>query len=76
MQVIAQQSTEHPKNVHGVEYRCRSVDELIEVEGLCVVRQNENTNQEAEVGKTSGNKCLLRRMDSGRVGVVESNQKI
>ena len=62
--------------VHGVEYRCRSVDERIEVEGLCVVRQNENTNQEAEVGKTSGDKRLLRRMDSCRVGVIESNQKI
>ena len=49
--------------------------------GLLVVltqarRQNQNTNQETEVGKTGHDKCFLRCRDCGRQFIEETDEQI
>ena len=62
--------------MHCCQSRARTVDEGIEIKRLGIIRQDEDTNQEAEVGKTSGDERLLRCVDGSRVGVIETDEQV
>ena len=48
----------------------------LEVEGLAVERQNQNTDKEAEVGEAGDDKRLLRGRNGCRTLIVESDKEV